>query len=120
MKDILLSDHSPLTEVVDDNETTIRQEQKKVFPAIQIKIIGLGRTAWGCGAIKSLEGLCCFQIAVASTVQMLIKILWENIMLSVACAQRKHYWARKSKITHAGLRPYPFLFNRYQLDKEKT
>ena len=39
---------------IDDNENPIRQEQEKVFPAIQVRIIGPGRTAWGCGSSQAI------------------------------------------------------------------
>ena len=35
---------------VNDNENPVRQEQEKVFPAVQVRITGPGRTAWGCGS----------------------------------------------------------------------
>lgn len=54
LKDILLSEYIPLTEVFDDNENSISQTQAKVFPAVQVGSIGPGRTAWGCGSRQAI------------------------------------------------------------------
>jgi len=54
LKDILLSEYILLTEVFDDNENRIRQEQAKVFPAVQGRVTGFGGKGWGCGSSQAI------------------------------------------------------------------
>ena len=54
LEDISLSEYIPLTEVFDDNENQIGQDQAKVFTTVQGIVTGLGGKGWGCGSSHNL------------------------------------------------------------------
>lgn len=53
-EDISLSEYIPLTEVFDDNENKIRQDQAKVFTAVQGRVTVLGGKGWVAAAARQL------------------------------------------------------------------